>query len=247
MLPDDVRISNLHLHSFIIPNIAEAYSVPLRWEQKQNMIPPLITRDHFLIRLHLSLCETHFVGCKTRVILLQCPLGVLEGLKDQLFLALSVCVGQQGQVAGRPGQPPQELCVIAAWKQTSGISWNLLTLVCLTVKPVRNEQEDVSVCPGLGSPVLVLQQQQIKLLRLCTAVQIISLLQNRLYMNTNTPKQSPKPLITTHHRLVHKTGGGRGLGVRNWKLDISFYVNKTKSIFWLYLVLQRRPQVTPAP
>lgn len=100
--------------------------------------------------------------CKTSVILLQGPLGVLEGLKDQLFFPLGLGAWQQGQVSGRPGQPPQELCVIAAWKQTIQISlYSLAALAFLfwfffrgrhQTTPAENEERG-RTCPCTAAAV----------------------------------------------------------------------------------------------
>lgn len=66
--------------------------------------------------------QTYFVCSKTFVISLQSPLCIFKGLKRQLLLPAGVCVGQEGQIPRRPGQPPQELCILAAWKHTTCVT-----------------------------------------------------------------------------------------------------------------------------
>lgn len=117
MVPDYVWISNFHLHSLIIANIAETYCVPL-CEGRQNVF----FKCSCTAEINLCLPASHFVHCEAVVFFLQSLLCVLEGLEDQLLLPLGLHAGQLWEVAGGTGQPPQELCIITRWKETADVT-----------------------------------------------------------------------------------------------------------------------------
>lgn len=122
MLPDDERIPNFSLDPLTLPNVTQANSVPLCWSTK--------TTSHYVNRGQMSTHKvgqlglaapstSYFVYCKVGVVSFQGPLYKLKCLGCQLRLTLGVSVREEGQFPGRPGQPPQELRLIAV-RNTSG-------------------------------------------------------------------------------------------------------------------------------
>lgn len=74
---------------------------------------------------------THFVHRETVRVPLQRLLCVLESLEHQLLLALGLQARLLRQVAGRSGQPPQELGVVAFGGRTNGTQvWRLNISAC---------------------------------------------------------------------------------------------------------------------
>lgn len=75
---------------------------------QQHVIPRLTESDSS------AWLTSYFVYGKVGVVSFQSLLCKLKGLEGQLRLALGVGIWEEGQFTGCPGQPPQELCFIAA-------------------------------------------------------------------------------------------------------------------------------------
>lgn len=137
---------------------------------------------------------SYFVCSETLVIFVQGLLCIFKSVKHQLLLPSGLHVGLDGQVARRPSQPPQKLCIVTGGggERLSGQEYTK-----------RHKAGRENVRDGaFSSPVLVLQQQLVQLLRLCTAVQVVSLLQNLLCTDT---KRNTKFTQLPLRRLYQKS------------------------------------------
>lgn len=98
----------LGVYSFIRPlNYAKKFDLSF-----VNRIVPggmmICSKGDFFFLLSL----TYFVCSETLVIFVQGLLCIFKSVKHQLLLPSGLHVGLDGQVARRPSQPPQKLCIV---------------------------------------------------------------------------------------------------------------------------------------
>lgn len=103
----------------------------------------------------------------------------------------------EGSVYGTPWN--FQTCKMKCYQSIKCIRW-CTNLGCVLVASSENSRKNIDSWSwpqcvwSLSSPVLVLQQQLVQLLRLCTAVQVVSLLQNLLCTHTHTQTHTPDSL-----------------------------------------------------